>query len=92
MAKAASAFSDLTEVERLRYIQICMNMFKLNEEAYYQLRQDRLEDYIWEGMMTQIREYLSTDGAQRFWQLRRHQFGKEFRKFIDEMEPSDYRL
>jgi hypothetical protein len=90
--KAANSFDSLSDVERLRYVQVCMHMLKLGEEAYYQLKQGRLEDYIWQGMMTQMGEYLSLNCAKEVWRLRRHQFGADYQAFVDSIESNEYRI
>ena len=92
VVKGINDIDDMSDVERLRYIALNMIVFRVYEEAYYQVGQNRLDDYIWEGMKSQLTDFLGTDGAQKVWQLRGHQFGNEFRDFIDELEPTKYAL
>ena len=92
VVKGINDFDDMSDAERLRYIILNMIVLRVYEEAYYQVGQNRLDDYIWEGMKSQLTDFLGTDGAQKVWQLRGHQFGNEFRDFIDELEPTKYAL
>ena len=92
VVKGINGFDEMSDVERLRYIMLSMVVLRVYEEAYYQVGQSRLDDYIWEGMKSQLTDFLGTDGAQKIWQLRGHQFGSEFRDFVDKLEATKYAL
>ena len=84
--EATDNFDNLTLSKRLRYMLVMLNVYRVYQEAFYQVQKDRLDDYIWEGMLIQLTDYIGTDGAKKFWALRKHQFSPDFRSFVDNLE------
>jgi hypothetical protein len=92
LVKGIGGYEALADVEKVRVSAYCMVAFKLFEEAYYQRTRERLDRYIWEGMVRQMEDSLATEVLQTVWQLRRHQFGDDFRAFMDGLSPGRYPL
>lgn len=90
--KGNSDYASLHDAERLQLTAYCMVAFKLYEEAFYQSRRGRLDEYIWEGMLAQLKDSMATDVLQNIWQVRRHQFGRDFRGFVDGLGRGEYRI
>ncbi|MFT7688502.1 MAG: hypothetical protein ACI9FB_003866 [Candidatus Azotimanducaceae bacterium] len=90
--KGVSDFNSFSDPDRLRYVFINMQIFKNFENAYYQANHGRLDQYFWEGMSAQLQDYMAVDGAIKVWELRKHQFGREFREYGDSLETSEYAL
>jgi hypothetical protein len=64
--EATANFDNLDASKRLRYVLIMLNVFRVYQEAFYQVREDRLDNYIWQGMLAQLIDYVGTDGAKKF--------------------------
>ena len=90
--KAVKDFDGLTESERMRFVALFLNIIKTFEEAYYQLQADRFDAHFWEGMLAQFGDLMSAPGAKQVWGLRKHQFGRDFREFMDSLEQGEYKL
>lgn len=90
--KGMTGLKGMTDTERFRYINFHMQLFKLYENAYYQLIRGRLDNYVWQGLETQLTDYLATSGVNAVWGLRKHQFGQEFAGYMDKLEPTEYAL
>jgi hypothetical protein len=90
--RALSNFDDFTPAERLRYIVFLLGIFKVWEEAYYQWREDRMDQEAWESMLAPLADVMSTDGPRKVWELRKHQFRKDFADYIDTVETGKYRI
>ena len=82
----------LTDAEMLQLVVGIQRIFRVWEEAYGQHLQGRLDGDIWEAMIRQYSSYLAAPGFQRVWELRRSYYNNEFRKFVDELPRSEYRL
>ena len=87
---AMESFDGLTPSQRLRFVIYLTVAVRSFEDAYYQWRQDRLEDDVWRALLTSLTDVKSTDGFARFWQLRRHHFRPEFADYIDSLEAGEY--
>ena len=90
--QAIENFDDLTPSQRLRYIVFLLGIFKVWEESYYQWREDRMDQEAWESMLAPLADVMSTDGPKKVWELRKHQFRKDFADYIDSVETGEYRI
>jgi hypothetical protein len=88
--RANEGYDKLDPTERLQVMSYCMVALKLFEEAFYQRQQKRLDEHIWEGMATQLADSMSTEALRSVWNQRRHQFGREFRSFMDSLREGKY--
>jgi hypothetical protein len=80
----------LSPSQRLRFVVYLTVAIRTFEDAYFQWRQDRLEDDVWNALLTSLLDLKSTDAFARFWELRRHQFRPEFADYIDSLEAGKY--
>lgn len=83
-------YDKLDPVERMQVMSYCMVALKLFEEAFYQRQRNRLDEYIWEGMVMQLADSMSTETLRSVWSQRRHQFGREFVSFMDSLHEGKY--
>lgn len=85
--------SQLNEVERSRFMQLCFSFFRMFEDIHYQFRHGALESDVWEAHANNYGTYAKSPGMQAYWQLRREIFQPAFREYIDgELPQSVVRL
>lgn len=91
--EATRDFENLNRSKQVRFVSVAMNIYKVTEEAFYQSRSGRLDAYIWEGIVAQIKEFHSWPGARCVWSFRKRDFSEVFVQFIDglsiEKEPAN---
>ena len=87
---AIEDFDSLSPSQRLRFIIYLTVAVRSFEDAYFQWCEGRLEDDVWHALLTSLRDVKSTNAFARFWELRRHQFRREFTDYIDSLEAGDY--
>ncbi len=85
-------FDDLAPTQRIRYVVFMLRIFKVWEEAYFQWQENRLDTEAWESMLAPLADVMATDGAQKVWGLRKHQFRKDFANYLDHIEVGEYRF
>ena len=90
--EAIGNFDDLIPTKRIRFIVFMLRIFKVWEEAYFQWRENRLDPDAWEAMLSPLADVMATDGAKKVWDLRKHQFRKDFVEYMDNIEPGEYRI
>ena len=88
MAKCLEGYDKLAPAEKVQVVAHILGGLKVCEEAFYQHQQARLDDYYWEGMVQQLRDTMSLVPMTEIWSLRRHQFGEDFRSFMDNLSTS----
>jgi hypothetical protein len=64
------------------WIMVTMRSF---ESFYYQTREGVFDTHIMEGWINQYADLLGYTGSGDVWAARRHQFGEEFRNYVDEL-------
>jgi hypothetical protein len=89
---ALDGFSELKPAQRLQFISMVQGMLRVWEEAFYQHREDRLDDRTWKAMLAQYRDLMAADGFQKVWALRKHAYSEEFRDFVDTAGVGEYRI
>lgn len=90
--KALQDFDSLTQVESIRLIAVVGRMFRVWEEAFMQYQAGRLEERIWQSMLSQFLGYMSLLPFEKVWELRRNYFDPEFAEFVDCLEKTSYRF
>jgi hypothetical protein len=88
--RAHEDFDSLSPPERLRFIIYMMVAMRTFEDAYFQWREGRLEDDVWDSLVAPLRDLKSTEAFARFWQLRRHQIRLEFANYLDGLKDGTY--
>ncbi len=90
--EAIDNFEDLTPSKRIRFVVFMLSAFRIFEDGYFQWRQGRLENEAWESMLSPLVDFLTSDGALKVWELRKHQFRPDFVKYIDGRELGKYSI
>ena len=67
-------------------------LLRVWEEAFFQFAEDRLDNRVWDPMVAQYSDWMSSSGFQRVWEIRKHTYNPDFRKFVDELTFGDYKL
>ncbi len=88
--RAKTGFLELSEPERLQFISMIQQIFRVWEDAYYQYQENRLDERIWKSMVVQFSFYLSLDGVCRVWEIRKQAYSDDFREFVDNTAARDY--
>ena len=89
---ALSNFDLLSDSERLQFISMVQGLLRVWEEAFFQFAEDRLDNRVWDPMVAQYSDWMSSSGFQRVWEIRKHTYNPDFRKFVDELTFGDYKL
>lgn len=76
-----------SEEDRVRAIAVLFSVFKLFENAWFQMRQGTLDAQQWEGWDAYMRMYYHRPGVQVWWQMRRAAFASGFRAYLESTEP-----
>ena len=90
--KALNGFDDLNDAERLQFIPMVRGLLRVWEEAHFQFEENRLDQRMWKAMLKQYADLMSAHGFQRVWELRKHTYSDEFRRFVDQLETGEYKL
>ena len=83
-------FEQLDRAQKLRfniYLTVTLRSF---ENAFYQWKQGKLEDDIWDALLQPLIGVKSTHAFSFFWRDRRHHFRKGFADYVDELKQGDY--
>lgn len=84
-AKGIGNYDKLDPDEKMQMVAYVLCGLKVCEEAFYQHQQGRLDDYYWTGMVQQLKDMMNLGGVSDIWDIRCHQFGEDFRSFINEL-------
>ena len=90
--KALNGFDSLTDSEKLQFISMVQGLMRVWEEAFYQYTEERLDERVWNAWCLQYRDWISSDGFQRVWALRKHTYSPDFQSFVDDIELGEYHL
>ena len=85
-------FAGLSDDEKLRMIIGWQRMFRVWEEGYHEYKAARLEARIWNPMVRQLASFLASPVVNRVWELRRGYYDDEFRSFVDNLPPTEYKV
>ncbi|MBE06841.1 MAG: hypothetical protein CMO37_06050, partial [Verrucomicrobiaceae bacterium] len=89
---ALTNFDLLSDSERLQFISMVQGLLRVWEEAFFQFAEDRLDNRVWEPMVAQYSDWMSSKGFQRVWEIRKHTYNPDFRTFVDELTLGDYKF
>lgn len=72
-----------TRDQRIKAHYFYYSLFKLHENAWYQMRAGILEPQVWEGWETNLRLFYHQPGIQQvWWSARKGSYSKEFRDHL----------
>jgi hypothetical protein len=80
----------LTEAERLQFIAFMQRNYRVWEDAFYQMKQGRLDEPHWRSMERQYSSLLSWPGVRWVWSIRRDFYTPEFRAYVDALQPGPH--
>ncbi len=86
-ATGVEGTAGLTEAERVRFTLIMFNFLKALEEIHYQATHGLMDQDLWAGWHYQIAQYATAPGVQEYWAKRRLSFSRQFRAYVDSLEP-----
>jgi len=87
--KGMTAFDELTEEEKFRFMLLMTTVFRRFENIFYQYQKGFLEKELWDGYKQSMLLYFYTRGGQAFWNLRGEHFSGLFRNYLDSTSPDD---
>jgi hypothetical protein len=90
--KALKLFDDLNDSEKLQFISMVQGLLRVWEEAFFQFQEDRLDNRVWDSMVAQYSDWMSSRGFQRVWEIRKHTYNPDFQKYVNELDCGEYRL
>jgi len=86
-AAAVEDWYGATGEDRLRAIAVLFAIFKLFENAWFQLRQGTLDREQWQGWDLYIHAYYHRPGVKAWWSLRRGMFAAGFHGYVEATQP-----
>jgi hypothetical protein len=92
LTKANHDFESLDEPQRIQIISLLIPVFRVWEEAFYQNRDGRFEDDMWDTMSKVFADVLSTRAFQQVWELRQSGFSDLFRAHVDTLEVGEWKI
>ena len=90
--RGLSDFEGLDDAERMRLTSGVHGVFRVWEEAFYLLKESRLDDNHWVGMDRLCADLKASQIGEHAWELRKHGYSVEFQKYVDSREPGEYRF
>lgn len=88
--KGIDDFHSLPDVERLRFVIYLASTMRSFENAYFQMKVNRLEEETWDTLLAVVKDVASTAGFQEFMKVRKHHFRPEFVEYLENLEVGDY--
>lgn len=85
-----SDFASLSDTEKVRLFATVNPLLKVLEEAYWQHKQGRLDNEIWQPMAKQFAFFLSAQSLTQVWAQRQGHFNENFRDFVNGAEKEEY--
>jgi hypothetical protein len=88
--KAKDGAEGMGEVDRIQFVAFVQRNYRVWEDAFYQHRQGRLDEPHWRSMERQYSSLLSWPGVRWVWSIRRDFYTREFRDYVDSLEPGPH--
>ena len=88
--KGIDDFRSLSDVHRLRFVIYLASTMRSFENAFFQMKANRLDDETWNTLSSVVRDVASTAGFQEFMKIRKHHFRPEFVEYLENLEEGDY--
>jgi|ERR1039457_267260 hypothetical protein len=84
-----SAFSDLSEEDRLVFVTILFGLFRHYEKLYRQFESGHIAAETWAAWSVYVRMYFRQLGVRSWWAIRRAAFASTFRAFLESSPKPD---
>ena len=91
LTKANHDFESLDEPQRIQIISLILPVLRLWEEAFYQNRDGRFEDGMWDTMSRVFADVLSAKAFEKVWELRQSGFSDLFRAHVNTLEVGEWK-
>jgi len=88
--KGIDDFNSLPDVQRLRFVIYLASTMRSFENAFFQMKANRLDNETWDTLTAVVRDVASTAGFQEFLKIRKHHFRPEFIAYLENLEAGDY--
>ena len=90
--KALRNYDDLPKDQRYRVSLFVQEMFRVNEQHFVHIRQQKADPIFVESINLSFEEWLAFPGTQRWWELSNGMFVPEFRDYVaDKIEAAKAR-
>ena len=73
---------ELSDVERIRFIELISSLINFYENLFYQYQKGVLESELWEGWSNGLFHFLEKPGVKNWWDKYNALFSKSFRDYI----------
>ncbi len=75
----------LDVTQRLQFSIALSRLFRTIHELYFQWQEGAVDATIWHSWTATCADVLQYPGFQEIWKTRRHQYGKDFQSFMDNL-------
>jgi hypothetical protein len=75
--------------ERFRAYVFTQGYLRTLENAYYQYANGAVDEYVWEGLRSNLQFSKGTSVHKAFWADRQHIFSQQFRSFYESLDEGD---
>ena len=90
--RALDNYDGLSDAEKLQFISMVQGLLRVWEEAFYQYTEKRLDERVWNAWLAQYKDWISSSGFQRVWEIRKHTYSPDFQHLVDGVELGVYKL
>lgn len=78
-----AGLENLSEIERVRFINFCTYMFRTWEELHLQHSSGKMDDALYTANISIMRDIYHLRGANEAWRVRRHVFTPAFQAYFE---------
>lgn len=83
LQKGMAGDVELSREEFTQWMMICRGLFLSGEDSFFQHRAGLLFDSAFDSYVAGVTFYMSMPGMRAAWKLSEHQFGNDFRSFVN---------
>ena len=81
--KSIQNYEDLPNNQRYRVSLLIQEMFRLNEQFFFHIRQQKADPIFVESINLSFEQFLTFPGTQRWWEICKDMFVSEFRDHVE---------
>lgn len=82
-ARGNSAFDDLSDEDRVRYLSFLTYTFRIWEGLHSTFERGQLDSALWRAHVQMLRDVQALQGTQKVWEIRKHIFSVAFQNFYE---------
>lgn len=83
IASKDPSFSDLSDVDRMRFLTVIFGLFKHYENMFLQYKNGLVDAADWTPWSNHIQMYFHQPGVQSWWAIRKAAFSPAFRAYLE---------